>query len=193
MNKFAIILCLCLPIWSNAQDNSNPKKGSFLIGGKLNWNTTYQLKEFPQNKKTDIYLLGQWGFFISENDVLLIKPQIEIEKYTFLSSSNFESTTSIGCDLKYKRYFSNYFFGGVYLGGKNIRNVYRYSSNPTIDYDKQIYSGIEIGHFLILSQQVGIETSLFLSAGRIDIVRDFANQYYYTHIGINIGLLYILK
>ena len=77
MRALGILIWLFLiPSFCIAQEDIADKKSSLVIGGDLHWNSKYKLNEGRGFRRINISLNGKLGYFISENDLLLLRPRI---------------------------------------------------------------------------------------------------------------------
>lgn len=194
MKNFAVIFFVFFfPILTNAQDVLPIKQTSFVIGGEVEYKCKYLLNNGHKYKVAILNTKVKFGYFLSENDLFLIRPWIAVNRSRKISSDDHEGTFSIGTEIVYRRYLWKSVFGGAFLGGDYKRKLYSYSSTVTIDYDREIYTGAEIGYTLFLNSQVGIEPLIYLSYGRHAFEREIDSYINQISIGLNIGFLYLFK
>ena len=111
----------------------------------------------------------------------------------YIPSNIRENTSDIEIAISYKRYFNGSFYTGVFIGANNIRLLNGYKSSSTIDYDKTIKIGLELGYTYFLNPLVGIEISGFFSRELIQFEREIIESYYYSRIGLKAGIIFLLK
>ncbi|KAF5433667.1 hypothetical protein C5S36_06025, partial [Candidatus Methanophagaceae archaeon] len=99
-----------------------------------------------------------------------------------------------GGELVYRRFFGNSLFGGGFVGGDWEREFASNYVSGEPQYDKEVYAGLELGYIYFLNPRVGIESAVYYSIRRKNVLRDVnSSQYYYSRAGINIGFLYLFK
>ena len=183
-----------IPSISIAQENDIGKKSSFAIGGDLFWNSRYKLKENSTIKNINVSSAFKLGYFLSNNDFLLLRPRITWEHTTIKPSGPTDNEITLGGDLIYRRFFGKSLFGGIFLGGEWERMYATNYVSGKPAFDKESYAGLELGYVYFLNPRVGIESVLYYSIRRANVIRsDYTSQYNYTRAGINIGILYLFK
>jgi hypothetical protein len=186
---FSLIPSICF-----AQDEIADKKSSLVIGGDLLWNSNRKPKENSTYKKINISSTVKFGYFISNNDLLLLRPRITGEFSSLKPSGTSTKSVTIGGELVYRRFFGSSVFGGIFLGGDWERKKASNSISPRPQYDKEVYAGLELGYVYFLNPRVGIESAFYYSARRKYVIRyEYSRQYNYSRAGIHIGLLYLFK
>ena len=183
-----------IPSFCFAQDNIADKKSNIVIGGDLLWNGKHKQKENSKYNKINISSAIKFGYFFSDNDLLLIRPRISLGFTSYKPDGPTSNEVLFGGDLVYRRFFGSSFFGGVFIGGDWRR---MYASNLVYDkpsYDKEVYSGLEVGYIYFLNSRIGIESAIYYTVRRKYVIRDvYSSQYYYSRGGINIGFLYLFN
>jgi len=194
IRALGILVCFFLiPSFCIAQEDIADKKSSIVIGGDLHWNSKYKLNEGRGFRRINISLNGKLGYYISENDLLLLRPRITGE-FTSYKSGVTKEEIAFGGELVYRRFFGNSLFGGVFLGGDWERGYASNYVSQRPQYDKEVYAGLELGYIYFLNPRVGIESAVYYSARRTYVIRDvYSRQHNYSRTGINIGLLYLFK
>jgi len=191
LSIFVIVLITTLHV--DAQSITEIRRGSFALGGDVG----LQLKsiEYESSNHSEISSSGnlKFGCFISPYDLIMIRPGYSYERSSRIGSNWFDSRISFGMVITYRRYFGTSLFSGLYVGGDYVRNWYEHSSSPTVDYDKAIKAGAEIGYTYFLKPNVGIEASMFFEMSQIGIERGTIEYYTFIQGGVNIGFLYLFK
>jgi len=183
-----------IPTFCLAQDNIADKKSNIVIGGDLLWNGKHKQNENSKYKQINISSAIKFGYFFSDNDLLLLRPRISMEFTSYKPDGPTSNEVLFGGELVYRRFLGSSFFGGVFVGGDWRR---MYSTNYVYGepaYDKEVYSGLELGYIYFLNSRIGIESAIYYTVRRKYVIRDvYSSQYYYSRGGINIGFLYLLK
>lgn len=195
MQRLLIILVFTVPLSiCFAQEDNSKRKSSIVFGGDFLWNSKHRIQEVRGNKKNELTLGGKLGYFFSDNDLLLIRPRIDVE-FTTNTSGVKGNEINICGELVYRRFFGNSFFAGVFAGGGWERAFATNYSYGEPSFDKEIYAGFELGYVLFLSPQVGIESTLHYSIRKIEFIRDEGDisGYPYSRAGISIGFIYLFK
>jgi hypothetical protein len=188
-----LIWFLLIPSFCIAQEDIADKKSSLVIGGDLLWNSKYKLNEGRGFKRINISLNGKLGYFISDNDLLLLRPRITGE-FTSYKSGVTKEEIAFGGEVVYRRFFGSSLFGGVFLGGDWERQYATNYVSGEPQFDKEVYGGLELGYVYFLNPRVGIESALYYSYRRKTVIRDvYTRQHNYSRAGIHIGLLYLFK
>ena len=183
-----------IPSFCFAQDNITDKKSNIVVGGDLLWNGKHKQNENSKYKQINISSAIKFGYFFSDNDLLLMRPRISMEFTSYKPDGPTSNEVLFGGELVYRRFFGKSIFGGVFLGGSWRR---MYASNLVYDkpsFDKEVYSGLEVGYVYFLNPRVGIESAVYYSVRRRYVIRDvYSRQYNYSKGGINIGIMYLFK
>lgn len=186
---FSFVPSICI-----AQDSIADRKSFIVIGGELLWNSSRDLKENSGYKNVNISSKVKFGYFLSTKDLILIRPRITVDLITDKSAEYTNNEVAIGGEFVYRRFFGSSLFGGIFLGGDCERKKSSRSISPRPQYDKELYYGIELGYIIFLNPHVGIESTLYYSAGKITAVRyEYTNNLYYSKGGITIGFIYIFN
>lgn len=195
MKNLGIVLWLLgAPLICFAQDSIIDRKSSIVVGGDLLYNSKHQTREEPKSKMINLSSTVKVGYFVSGNDLLLIRPRITGEFTSYKASGTTRSEVTLGGELVYRRFFGRSMFGGVFLGGDCERvNSSRFiPSNP--QYDKEIYAGFELGYVYFLIPQVGLETAVYYSARKRYYIRtDYTQPSCYSKVGVTIGFIYLFN
>lgn len=188
-----LIWFLLIPFFCVAQEDIADKKSSIVVGGDLFWNSKYKLKEDLGFRRINISLNGKLGYFLSGNDLLLVRPRLTGE-FTSYKSGVSKEEIAFGGELVYRRFFGNSLFGGVFFGGDWEREYASNYISQRPQYDKELYAGLEFGYVYFLNPHVGIESAISITARRKYVIRDvYSRQHYYSRTGISIGLIYLFN
>ncbi len=195
MRTFGILLWFSLlPTICIAQDSITDRKASIVIGGDLIWNGTSKLIDDSGYKNVNISSKLKLGCFLTDKDLILIRPRITVDLTNDKTSDYTKNAIAYGGELVYRRFFGSSLFGGLFLGGECERKKSSRSISTRPQYDKELYYGIELGYLYFLNPHVGIESTLYYSAGKINIVRyDYSSQYHYSKGGVTIGFIYLFN
>lgn len=186
---FSLIPSFCI-----AQDDIADKKSSIVVGGDLLWNSKHRLKEDSKYKQINISSSVKFGYFFSDNDLLLLRPRISMEFASFKPDGPNSNEIIFGGELVYRRFFGNSIFGGGVVGGDWEREFASNYVSGEPQYDKEVYAGLELGYVYFLNPRVGIESAVYYTARRKIVIRDvFSGQQNYSKAGIHIGLIYLFK
>lgn len=195
MKKLGIVFWLLgAPLICLAQDSIINKKASIVVGGDLLFNSKHQTREDPKSNWKYLSCTVKAGYFVSGNDLLLIRPRIIGEFTSYEAFGNTRSEVSFGGEFVYRRFFGNSLFGGILIGGEYEREYASNFVSGKPQYDKEVYAGVELGYIFFLNPCVGLETALYYSARKRNYIRtDFAQPDYYSKVGINLGFIYLIN
>lgn len=188
-----ILILSSISIFGSAQNISVAKHASLVVGGDMWGSMKYQLRDSPDYQKINFEGDIKLGYFISNNDLFLIKSWCSFERLSWINSIDLESDLYIGGVISYRRYLGNSLFGGLYFGGEYTRMFGKHSTTPTIGYDKEITAGMELGYSYFFNHNIGIESSIYYSAVRISVIREEKKFLDATRTGIKVGFLYLIK
>ena len=128
---FSLIPSICF-----AQDDIADWKSSIVVGGDLLWNSKHKQKENSKYKQINISSTVKFGYFFSDNDLLLLRPRITGEFTSYKPSGPTKNEIVLGGELVYRRFFGSSLFGGVFIGGDWERKKSSRSISPRPKYDK---------------------------------------------------------
>lgn len=176
----------------HAQQDNKFRQSAFLIGGEM-WGQM-------QNRKYDIHHESIFhfncdmnlGYFLTNNDLILIRPGIIIDRLNSLSYNYRENVSAFNAELSYRRYLFQSFFTGIFMGfERKASNIFVVSE--TIDKDKVIKLGFEIGYTHLIKKNVAIEFNIFYAYNNIRFERESIEIYNYWKVGTKIGINYLFN
>lgn len=195
MKNLGIVLWLLwTPFICFAQDSITDRKSSVVLGGDLLYNSKYQTRDEPNYKKISLSSNIKVGYFLSDNDLLLIRPRITGKYISSKASEYSKSDFAFGGELVYRRFFGISLFGGILIGGEYERVNSSAFLPGAHQSDKEVYAGLELGYIAFLNPRVGIETAIYYSARKRKYFRtEYTKSNYYSKVGITVGFIYLFK
>lgn len=185
-----LILFIASGTFCNAQDNLYESKSDFVVGGSV-WGQNKRrdwdvIKERITKIESDILL----GYFISNNDLLYCRTGIYYSKEKQRNSINDDQTLKLTAYIAYRRYF-NGFFIGPFAGAEKVIWTINTQCDHSESIDGSVGCGVELGYSYNLSTKVLLEIKPFLSYNRILYKREQFEIFYYSRVGITIGLMFL--
>lgn len=186
-----LILILCVSV-GYGQNDSIDRKSSFLVGASFSGHMKHQIYESVTISGFNLEGDFKLGYFVSKSDLLNIHFQTITDTEKSISASNKYRNFNNLIVLNYRRYFTRSFYAGCYFGMEF--DYFRYLYIEETSYcDKMWKAGIEFGYTYFFKSDVGIDLSTFYSTNSVENDREITKRYYYSRMGVKIGILYLFK
>lgn len=175
-----------------AQDDLLTRKSNFLVGASF-WGGFNQKKSESHEKATFHFECDfKFGYFFTNSDLLSIKLENYFDTERAISYSYDEKIFNTLLTVNYRRYLDKSIFIGAFLG--TDLTYFNYSAySVTIDWDKAINTGLEMGYTHFITPDVGIDIAGFYALNRIRYERDGIETYNYSRFGIRLGIVFLFN